>query len=110
MLSVFPLYPYSLWACIVLKQTLVPPTHQVQELIEISLHALDNVHAEHVPSILMLQWLLGRAPHLRSLLLKRGVLDQAFRRLDRAEAKGFGPGERAMQYAALFLAMGLLFA
>lgn len=89
---------------------LVPLTNQVQELLEISLNALDDVHTEHVPPVLMLQWLLSRAPHLRSLLLKGGVICRAFRRLERAEAKGFGSGERAMQYAALFLATGLMFA
>ncbi|CAM9514127.1 unnamed protein product [Ectocarpus fasciculatus] len=82
---------------------------EVQELLEMSLEALDHVHTAHVPSILMLQWLLGRAPHLRSLLLQGGVVRRAFSRLERAEAKGFGPGERAMQYAALFLATGLMF-
>lgn len=75
-----------------------------------TLVALDMVHADHVPSILMLQWLLGRAPYLRSLLLRGGVVRRAFRRLERAQAKGFGPGERAMQYAALFLVAGLLIA
>ena len=70
---------------------------------------MDVVHIEHVPSILMLQWLLGRAPHLRSLLLNGGVVRRAFLRLERAEAKGFGAGERAMQYAGLFLVVGLLF-
>ena len=73
-----------------------------------SLEALDTVHADNVPSIMMLQWLLGRAPHLRSLLLRGGVVKRALRRLERAEAKGFGPGERAMQYAGLFLVVGLL--
>lgn len=75
-----------------------------------SLEVLDTVHADHVPSILMLQWLLSRAPHLRSLLLRGGVVGRAFRRLERAEAKGFAAGERAMQYAALFLVVGLLLA
>lgn len=74
-----------------------------------SLEALDHANADDVPSILMLQWLLGRTPHLRSALLRGGVVGRAFRRLERAEAKGFGSGERAMQYAALFLVMGLLF-
>ncbi|CAN0087515.1 unnamed protein product [Ectocarpus sp. 13 AM-2016] len=74
-----------------------------------SLEALDHAHTAHVPSILMLQWLLGRAPHLRSLLLQGGVVRRAFHRLERAEAKGFGPGERAMQYATLFLVTGLMF-
>eukprot|EP00903_Cladosiphon_okamuranus_P015048 g13921.t1 len=83
---------------------------QAQELLEMTLVALDTVHANHVPSILMLQWLLGRAPHLRSLLLGGGVIRRAFRRLEGAEAKGFGPGERALQYAALFLVVGLLIA
>lgn len=73
-----------------------------------SLEALDTVHAGNVPSIMMLQWLLGRAPHLRSRLLRGGVVKRALRRLERAEAKGFGPGERAMQYAGLFLVVGLL--
>ncbi len=74
-----------------------------------TLQAVDVVHVEQVPSILLLQWLLGRAPHLRSLLLRGGAIRRAFLRLERAEAKGFGAGERAMQYAALFLFMGLLF-
>ncbi|CAM9182207.1 unnamed protein product [Ectocarpus sp. 8 AP-2014] len=82
---------------------------EIQELLEMSLEALDHAHTAHVPSILMLQWLLGRAPHLRSLLLQGRVVRRAFRRLERAEAKGFRPGERAMQYAALFLATGLMF-
>lgn len=75
-----------------------------------TLEALDTVHTDHLPSILMLQWLLSRGPHLRSQLLRGGIVGRAFGRLDRAKAKGFGAGERAMQYAALFLVVGMLLA
>lgn len=74
-----------------------------------TLSALDTVHIRYVPSVLMLQWLLARAPHLRALLLKGGVLRRAFRRLEKAEAKGYGPGEKAMQYGALSLVIGISF-
>lgn len=77
-----------------------------------TLAALDTVHIRYVPSVLMLQWLLARAPHLRALLLKGGVLRRAFRRLEKAEeaTKGFGsPGDKAMQYGALSLVIGISF-
>lgn len=78
-----------------------------------TLAALDTVHIRYVPSVLMLQWLLARAPHLRALLLKGGVLRRTFRRLEKAEAtngKGFGSAaERAMQYGTLSLVIGILF-
>lgn len=75
-----------------------------------TLEALDTVHIRYVPSVLMLQWLLARAPHLRALLLKGGILRRVFRRLEKAEAtKGFGAGEKAMQYGALSLVIGISF-
>lgn len=74
-----------------------------------TLEALDGAHAEHVPSILLLQWLLARAPHLRASLLQGGVLRRTFRRLRVMEAGGRGTGERAVQYAALSLVVGSLF-
>eukprot|EP00904_Undaria_pinnatifida_P011104 jgi/Undpi1/7123/HiC_scaffold_22.g09597.m1 len=82
---------------------------EIQCLVEMTLSALDTVHIRYVPSVLMLQWLLARAPHLRALLLKGGVLRRAFRRLEKAEAKGYGPGEKAMQYGALSLVIGISF-
>lgn len=75
-----------------------------------TLAALDTVHIRYVPSVLMLQWLLARAPHLRALLLKGGVLRRAFRRLEKAEKTGFGSAaEKAMQYGTLSLVIGISF-
>ncbi|CAM9558187.1 unnamed protein product [Ascophyllum nodosum] len=83
---------------------------EAQVVVYMSLEALDSVHVSRVPSILMLQWLLARASHLRSLLLRGGVLRRAFRRLESAEVgPGFGPRQRAMQHSALSLVVGVLF-
>lgn len=82
---------------------------KVRTLAEITLEALDSAHAEHVPAILLLQWLLARAPHLRATLLRGGILRRTFRRLRGMEATGRGGGERAAQYAALSLVVGALF-
>lgn len=82
----------------------------MQGLLEITLEALDFVHASYLPSIMMLQWLLARAPHLRAALLRGGILRRAFCRLERTEAKkGLGKGEKAIQYGALSLVIGILF-
>lgn len=74
-----------------------------------TLEALDYVHIQYVPSILMLQWLIARAPHLRAQLIRGGVLKRAFRRLESVEAKKIASGERAIQYGALSLVVGILF-
>lgn len=89
--------------------SLRPLRPQVQGLLELTLEALDHVHSAYVAPVLMLQWLLARAPHLRALLLRGGVLRRAFRRLEKSEAKGFGRRERAMQYGALSLVIGIMF-
>lgn len=79
---------------------------QVLVLLHMSLEALDSVHITRVPSLLMLQWLFARAPHLRALLMRGGVLRRALRRLESAEAD---LGNRSMQHAALSLFVGVMF-
>lgn len=81
--------------------------------MEMSLEALENVQVTQVSAVLLLQWLLARSPHLRALLLRRGVLAKTFDRMRKIEAKNSGDvwdtRERAIQYGALALVVGTLF-
>lgn len=82
---------------------------KIRFLVEMTLAALDDAKAEQLPAILLLQWLFSRAPHLRALLLKGGILRRSFRRLRGMKAKRWEAGERAVQYAAISLIIGALF-
>lgn len=88
---------------------------KAQALVEITLEALEHIHVSRVPAVLMLQWFLARAPHLKALLLREGVLAKMFARMSRIEAQngegesGVMNGKRSIQYSALALVIGALF-
>ncbi|CAM9209177.1 unnamed protein product [Chrysoparadoxa australica] len=82
---------------------------QVTMLLHLMLCALEELHAEYVPSLLLLMWLFARSPSNKAVLLREGVLKKAFRRLKGVKARGSeDKASRAMQFGALTLLSGTL--
>jgi hypothetical protein len=85
-------------------EELVLLTADAAKLLHLLLQALRDLHADRVPAVLMLLWLLCySAPANRALLLKEGGLGAALQRL-----RGAGDSNRAMQYSALALLLGTM--
>jgi hypothetical protein len=85
-------------------EELVLLTADAAKLLHLLLQALRDLHADRVPAVLMLLWLLCySAPANRALLLKEGGLGTALRRLRAAS-----DSNRALQYSALALLVGTM--
>jgi hypothetical protein len=85
-------------------EELVLLTADAAKLLHLLLQALRDLHADRVPAVLMLLWLLCySAPANRALLLKEGGVGIALRRLRAAS-----DSNRALQYSALALLVGTM--